>query len=74
VIAAPIVGENSIGIRLAWRSFQAAIRHSASFGTGRVYPVNAVINGGASWIDYILTAAALAAAIYALWVYKNIER
>ena len=29
-IAAPIVGENSIGMRLAWRSFQAAIRCSAS--------------------------------------------
>jgi hypothetical protein len=43
-------------------------------GTGREYPVNAMINGGATWIDYILTAAALAAAVYALWVYKNIER
>ena len=29
VMAAPIVGENSIGIRLAWRSFQASIRRSA---------------------------------------------
>jgi hypothetical protein len=28
VIAAPIVGENSIGMCLAWRSFQAAIRRS----------------------------------------------
>jgi len=43
-------------------------------GTGREYPVNAMINGGATWIDYILTAVALAAAVYALWVYKNIER
>jgi hypothetical protein len=33
-----------------------------------------MINGGASWVDYILTAAALAAAVYAAWVYKNIER
>ena len=33
-----------------------------------------MINGGATWIDYILTAAALAAAIYALSLYKNIER
>jgi hypothetical protein len=33
-----------------------------------------MINGGATWIDYILTAAALAAAVYALWAYKNIER
>jgi hypothetical protein len=33
-----------------------------------------MINGGASWIDYILTAAALAAAVYALWLYKSIER
>ncbi len=32
-IAAPIVGENSIGIRLAWRSFQAAISRSASSRT-----------------------------------------
>jgi hypothetical protein len=24
-IAAPIVGENNIGIRISWRSFQAAI-------------------------------------------------
>jgi hypothetical protein len=30
VIAAPMVGANSMGIRLAWRSFQAAIRPSAS--------------------------------------------
>ena len=30
---APIVGENSIGIRLAWRSFQAVIRRSASSST-----------------------------------------
>jgi hypothetical protein len=29
-MAAPIVGENSIGTRLAWRSFQTAIRCSAS--------------------------------------------
>jgi hypothetical protein len=29
-MAAPMVGETSIGIRLAWRSFQAAIRRSAS--------------------------------------------
>jgi hypothetical protein len=42
-------------------------------GTGPDYPVNAM-SGGASWIDYILTAAALAAAIYALRLYKNIER
>ena len=33
VIAAPIVGENSIGMRLACRSFQAAIRRSASSRT-----------------------------------------
>jgi hypothetical protein len=32
-MAAPIVGENSIGIRLAWRSFQAAIRRCASSST-----------------------------------------
>jgi hypothetical protein len=32
-MAAPIVGENSIGMRLAWRSFQAAIRRSASSST-----------------------------------------
>jgi hypothetical protein len=32
-----------------------------------------MISGGATWVDYILTAAALAAAIYALWLYKNIE-
>jgi hypothetical protein len=31
-MAAPMVGENSIGIRLAWRSFQAAIKRS---GIGR---------------------------------------
>jgi len=42
-------------------------------GTGRDYPVNAM-SGGVSWIDYILTAAALVPAFYALWVYKNIER
>ena len=30
---APIVGENSIGMRLAWRSFQAAIKRSASSST-----------------------------------------
>jgi hypothetical protein len=30
VIAAPMVGENSIGIRLAWRSFQTVIRWSTS--------------------------------------------
>jgi hypothetical protein len=29
-MAAPIVGENSIGIRFPWRSFQAPIRRSAS--------------------------------------------
>jgi hypothetical protein len=29
-MAAPIVGENSIGIRLAWRSFQAAMMAAAS--------------------------------------------
>jgi hypothetical protein len=29
-IHAPIVGKNKIGIRRAWRSFQAAIRRSAS--------------------------------------------
>jgi imidazolonepropionase-like amidohydrolase len=29
-IAAPIVGEDSIGIRFAWRAFEAAIRRSAS--------------------------------------------
>jgi hypothetical protein len=28
-VAAPIVGENGIGIRLIWRWFQAAIRRSA---------------------------------------------
>jgi hypothetical protein len=28
---------------------------------------------GLSWVDYILIAAALAAAIYALRLYKNIE-
>jgi hypothetical protein len=33
VMAAPIVGENSIGMRLAWRSFQAVIRRSASSST-----------------------------------------
>jgi len=33
VIAAPIVGENIIGMRLAWRSFHAAIRRSASSST-----------------------------------------
>jgi hypothetical protein len=43
-------------------------------GPDRDFSVNAMINGGASWIDYILTAAALAAAVYALWLYKNIER
>src|SRR6516162_2107011 len=32
-MAAPIVGENSIGIRFAWRSFQAAISRSASSRT-----------------------------------------
>ncbi len=32
-IAAPMIGENSIGIRLAWRSFQAPIRRSASSST-----------------------------------------
>jgi hypothetical protein len=31
--AAPIVGANSKGIRRAWRSFQAAIRRSASAST-----------------------------------------
>jgi hypothetical protein len=31
-MAAPIVGENSMGIRLAWRSFQAPISRSASSG------------------------------------------
>ena len=30
MMAAPIVGENSIGIRLAWRSFQAVTSCSAS--------------------------------------------
>ena len=30
MIAAPIVGENSIGMRLAWRSFQASIKRSAT--------------------------------------------
>jgi hypothetical protein len=36
-MVAPMVGENSIGIRLAWpgRSFQAAIRRSASATIGR---------------------------------------
>jgi hypothetical protein len=29
-IAAPIVGENGIGMRFAWRSFQSATRRSAS--------------------------------------------
>jgi len=29
-IEAPIVGENSIGMRLAWRSFQAVIRRAES--------------------------------------------
>ena len=43
-------------------------------GTGREYPINEMITGGATWIEYILTAAALVAAFYALWVYKNIER
>jgi hypothetical protein len=42
-------------------------------GTGRDYPINAM-SGGATWIDYILTAAALAAAVYALRLYKDIER
>jgi hypothetical protein len=32
-IAAPIVGENSIGIRFDWHSFQAVIRRSASSST-----------------------------------------
>jgi hypothetical protein len=40
-------------------------------GTGRDYLVNAM-SGGATWIDYILTVAALAAAIYALRLYKNV--
>ena len=47
-MAAPIVGENSIGIRLAWRSFQAAIRRSASFkhlGVGRA-PLGRFFLGG----------------------------
>jgi hypothetical protein len=29
---------------------------------------------GLSWVDYILITAALVAAVYALWLYKNIER
>jgi hypothetical protein len=32
-MAAPIVGEKIIGARNAWRSFQAAIRRSASSST-----------------------------------------
>jgi hypothetical protein len=32
-MAVPMVGENSIGIRLAWRSFQAPISRSASSST-----------------------------------------
>jgi len=32
-MAAPIVGENDIGIRQAWRSFQAAMSRSASSST-----------------------------------------
>jgi len=32
-MAAPIVGENNIGIRFACRSFQAPIRRSASSST-----------------------------------------
>ena len=32
-MAAPIVGENSMGICPAWRSFQAPIRRSASSST-----------------------------------------
>jgi hypothetical protein len=32
-MAAPIVGEKIIGIRFAWRSFQAVISRSASSST-----------------------------------------
>jgi len=32
-MAAPIVGENNIGIRRPWRSFQAAMSRSASSST-----------------------------------------
>jgi len=32
-MAAPIVGENSNGVRLAWRSFQAAMSSSTSSST-----------------------------------------
>ena len=34
-MAAPIVGEKIIGIRFAWRSFQAAIRRSEHLRVGR---------------------------------------
>jgi hypothetical protein len=39
--------------------------------TGRDYLVNTMI--GLSWVDYVLIAAALLAALYALRLFKNIE-
>ena len=54
MMAAPIVGENSIGIRLAWRSFQAAISLSLCIlkhlSVGRAPLCGFLLGGGATLI------------------------
>ena len=52
-MAAPIVGENSIGIRLARRSFQAAISRSGilkHLSIGRAPLCGFLLGGGATLI------------------------
>jgi hypothetical protein len=48
-MAAPMVGENSIGIRLAWRLFQAAIRRSASSSKHQVTSVCLLTHARSAW-------------------------
>ncbi len=52
-MAAPMVGENSIGMRLGCRSFEAVIRHSAfsnTLGIGRTAPGRFLLCGLATLI------------------------
>ena len=61
MIAAPMVGENSIGMRLAWRSFQATIRCSASSSTWASVACRAAASFSAACRALILHLAAIEA-------------
>jgi hypothetical protein len=56
-MAARIVGENSMGIRLAWRSFQAVIKRSASSSTcvGRAPSRSFILRGPVTLILWLAT-------------------